>query len=357
MIGSNKKNFTKAHLFSNLNRKKNPGEEPRTSKPETVAITKKLLEKHLNALQRSLKVEIGYKTDAHIILGCEDFFNGISLAKNACLDVETVYQMLSPDGPFANFSKAHPNCIICPGSMYLSEEIPEEHNAVKYDQNGATNIPLATTTCYVTNIMPVFYQGKLVRLIRKGELVKFNKQYVKDVNDIKPSLFEKNKLRVISYHEDELESSIKDEENGKKSVCYLGKTLLPSEKKIMQEQLGVDLNQMAFTGDNLFSHEYMLGDERFLFLICGECNDGAGEYVSTTKTLLENNNYHYIIHSTAGVNVPPSYLEKSIYIHADSAKLNEVKADGKELVTTAEILDKKNNTRRFDYWLPLSNKL
>lgn len=312
MQGRHYNNF---YLFAKTHSSAQPDAKDQTLAEQT----RSMMETKLLAIQNLLR-----QSPAHekvIIVGCEDFFES-SLGAN-CFDMDTVYSMFAKE--FRELSLQFPNAIICPGSLYISTPIPAKHFGVKYNQEDS-NASLDKTLCYTSNIMPVFNNGILLRVIRKGEEIvqqtnvgarkpKIVSEKIADIDDFNPT--KSSKLKVLSYHEDELDSSMKDELAGKKGTCYLGKTLLPGEKAIIAEYFpSANLQE-------LFSHDVVIDGESFGFLICGEfnCKD------STSAKMLQDP-HDYIIHSTQGGDIFPSLQNCSVYIHSDFGVDSKVLKEG-----------------------------
>jgi len=269
--------------------------------------TKAILHTKLNLIREELKHLHANSQQKAIIVGTEDFFDGASWSHSRFFDLKAVYEMLATE--FIALSREFPNVIICPGSMYVSTPIPAAHESIKFAQDNISNQSLAKTVCYSTNLMPVLYNGQLLRIIRKGEKVRLGKASLESIEEIGKSGTPPNaKIKVISYHEDNLT----DVSMGTKhATCYLGKTLLPGEANLISEFLNLSSHE------TLFNHEAAIDGDKFIFVICGEFRADPG-FTSTAGEMLEKNFYDYIIHSTVGGDLFDRMIKpESIYIHSD----------------------------------------
>lgn len=257
------------------------------------------------------------KNELHIVAGCENFFDSTSFARNACMDMDTAYRFIAKD--LTELSSKYPNCIIAPGSIYVSTPIPKASPDIKFSQDGRKQL-LTKTTCYTSNLMPILFGGELLGIVRKGEKIKSGTiktgAYLDEIDHISSGDADKIKamqLSVTSYHEDSL-TDLADATTS--STCYLGKTLLPGEKELIQKHFKT-------TPEKLFKHEYDIAGKRLMALVCGEfrSEDGA----SSSAKILQENSYDIIIHSTRGGGLPPELRNKGkIYIHADAGNDNQL---------------------------------
>lgn len=259
-----------------------------------------------------------------IVVGSEDFFD--STLGHACFDMRAVYEVMANE--LKALSESYPNVLFCPGSLYISATIPDTHYQCSYIQHKRSEPTLASTTCYVSNIMPVYHNGELIRIIRKGDYLQEKIARAKGV-DLRPIIsadelsLPRNpppKLIVTSYHEDELDSIIMrpagDEVKELSGVCYLGKTYLPGEIALIKSILGENIDTNA-----LMNHEFEIQGSKCLALICAEFLDKNG----TTINLLDNNHYDYVIHSTNGVRLGKQFEgQLNVYVHSDQGGMTEI---------------------------------
>jgi hypothetical protein len=298
--------------------------------------TLQLLQNQLTTLEYELRELNRSAPGALNILACqEDFFRGAWVAKNACMDPEEVYRFMANE--LQELSARYPTTVIAPGSMYISTPIPHKHQSFSFDQDNERKRALSNTVCYVANVMPVLYGGQLMGVVRKGEPVKIqgadNKYHsLDDLNHLNPTSRFK-RLKVVSYHEDELSSTIS--EGNKESICFAGKTLMPGEKEILQAQFGTS---------NCFGHNYQIAGKNFMFLICGEFRSENGQVEkSTAGKLLQRNPFDVVVHSTVGGPIPENLQPDAIYVHADGGGMTGVKTAQLGSLIGQETL---NRTRR-----------
>lgn len=284
-------------------------------------VTKQRMQSKLDVLATQLDA-LPDSDSPHMVIGSEDFFD--STLDVACFDMRAAYEVMANE--LKQLSKKYPNVLFSPGSFYISTPIPDAHHMCSMEQEG-TKRNLKSTTCYVSNIMPIYYNGKLIRIIRKGEKIieKIPKKKGVDLRPISSAdeLSDKRsqpvKLSVISYHEDELDSIIKVPTQALSGVCYLGKTYLPGEIELIKKTFGASVDPQA-----LMNHEFELGGNTCLALICGEYIDES----STTRKLLANNQYDYVIHSTNGGNLGNVFEgHYRVYVHADQGQMSKITID------------------------------
>lgn len=259
-----------------------------------------------------------------IVVGSEDFFD--SALGHACFDMRAAYEVMTNE--LKALSELYPNVLFCPGSLYISAPIPDTHYQCSYIQQERSEPTLASTTCYVSNIMPIYHNGELIRIIRKGDYLREKIAHRKDA-DLRPiesadelSLLrnQQSKLVVTSYNEDELDSIImRPAGDGVKQlsgVCYLGKTYLPGEIALIKSLLGENIDTNV-----LMNHEFEIQGSKCLALICAEFLYKNG----TTIKLLDNNYYDYVIHSTNGVRLDKRFQGQfNLYVHSDQGGMTEV---------------------------------
>lgn len=307
-----------------------------TNQKDIQALTRHQIDKRASLIEKTIRKQ-PVKNMLNIAVGCEDFFKSSNLSTNRCMDLDKTYELIGPKGPFAQISAKYKNCLIVPGSLYISVPIPKEHGHHRFRQDGRLHL-LSSTTCYTTNIAPVYFQGKLLRIIRKGEMLEQNlngRQVPMRTTD-ELSALAASRLNVTSYREDNLTDLF---DNDKRGTCYLGKTLLPGEVRAMTRHLQTD------DFNKLFSHECTIGDKTFLFVICGEFR---GEH-STSGALL-NKEQDFIVHMCQGGPISEELRPKSsCYIHVDEGATTQVEVrqpDGNwKILPLEESLDPHNDLR------------
>lgn len=100
--------------------------------------------------------------DFAVVVGHEDFWGGFTSGE-LCLPQARLFDF------FANAMRAlssrYPLVLIIPGSAYAYSDASEEDTAT-YLQDG---VKIAKALYYVQNIIPVFYGGEWLRMIKKGD--------------------------------------------------------------------------------------------------------------------------------------------------------------------------------------------
>lgn len=286
-------------------------------------VTKQQMLKKIGEIEQQLK-SLPSSQDSLIVVGSEDFFD--STLGHACFDMTAAYQVMANE--LKALSKQYPNVLFCPGSLYISTPIPLTHQSCSYKQEDRSEPNLASTTCYVSNIMPIYYNGELIRIIRKGEQLQeriirakgVELRPIASVDELSTPRTPPPKLIVTSYHEDELDSIImrlaKADLKELRGVCYLGKTYLPGEIDLIKSTLGTNVDVKE-----LMNHEFEVNGSKCMALICAEFLDPKG----TTIKLLDNNKYDYVIHSTNGGNLGNNFEGSfSVYVHSDQGGMSKV---------------------------------
>lgn len=354
---------SRSRALENAHRSAPPTQLPLLSPASQVNETRLMLERRLAVIAAHLK-RLDPARDREtlkIFVGCEDFLKGGDIAANFCMDPETVYQSIATD--MRALSKQHPGVVLCPGTVYVSTEIPAPHgnNNLKFDQDGR-RARLDSTTCYTTNLMPVLYDGEVVAIIRKGERAEFrhllpnNKKKavshpLESIDDLSRFDQQPGRLSVTSYHEDNLTDLTDGKE--KTSTCYLGKTLMPGERELIERHI---LKGSDRSIDDLGRHDSIIAGKRFLFLVCAEfrLTGRDGENISTTGKLLSDDTappFDYIIHSSVGGDVPDAMQKNSRwYVHADFGVFNKVVArDRKQPLVPVVLEDPASDHEVFLY--------
>lgn len=325
-----------------------------------------LIKERLSVFEKYLSKAEFKKEHPAIIVGCEDFF-AVSFT-DRFYDLETVYSMFFKE--FVAISLKYPHIIFTPGSLNVSVPIPTDHQNIKFYQE-ANNRLMNNNGCYFSNLMPIFYNGELLRIIRKGELayltrqvtpltgknIKIERIAINSTEEISDYLkIDKNfKLFVVSFHEDEYDNMLK-KDNEPIPSCYLGKTLLPGEEKLIKKYCGNNINLST-----LFSHEAVIDKQSFCFLICGEFRgDSLPKWFgkeTTVGALLEKKAYDYIIHSSVGGDLNLSmYKNSKCYIHSDKSDVNvsaenKVILDGTTLATPDSVITEKDHDLQVSRYL------
>jgi len=291
------------------------------------------------------RIKVSGRTNENILfVGCEDFYGGADIALNHCAPVEAAYQAISDY--LIPLSQRHPNVTIAAGSIYISSALSEEHRSTCENltllQDGQKS-KVNMLVNFTANVMPVLRDGRLLALVRKGNHLMFRpygdgkrtltQSYV--LNRIDRKLPSSGKLLVSNYREDSLDDELRD---GKyQGTCFLGKTLLPGEPECIEAHLLKHFDPIATAltpelESQLFSHEFVVGGEKFLAIICGEFRDTGSDRPSEARLTalptgedLDNAvRYDWIVHPSVGGDVDDTLLNTAFhYVHSDFGGMNK----------------------------------
>lgn len=251
-----------------------------------------LLTKMVDTASKSLA-----KEDMPVIICGEDFFQGGDIFKGPigqCFDRDTTYCFIRDK--LTNLSKKYPNVLIVPGSMYVTEK----GKMGLYDQNSTKGVK---GNLYTQNIVPIFYNGSLIRIIKKGGFLQYEDQYKKrhDVCDsaTHKHLIEKNiKMSVVGYHEDQLDDY--------KHLIFVGKTPLPGERECLE--------RLKIYHDDIYSPIFLIKELKFGLEICGD------SHVNTLSK--QNLDFHIVVSNGIISSNIDSCKEDGFFVQADAGKSN-----------------------------------
>lgn len=194
-----------------------------------------------------------------IVLCGEDFFQGGDIATDkeivnntgTCIPRDMAFKFFAKE--LRELSEKYPEVIILPGSAYLSVKSLDADKAF-YDQDNQRNIK---PSIYVQNVMPVFYNGEWVKLIKKGSpLVANNKKILTESAFLEASSMVQ-RLVVKDYGEDNLTDI-------NRNLVVFGDTPLPNEEALLQQLNIVDEKNK----DNFFDPIFQLDNLVFGIEIC-----------------------------------------------------------------------------------------
>ncbi|MEH4929693.1 hypothetical protein [Enterobacter cloacae] len=305
-----------------------------------------------------------------LFVGCEDFFGSADIALNHCAPVEAAYQAISDY--LVPLSQRYPNVTIAAGSIYISSAISKELRStcehLTLLQDGKKS-KVNTLVNFTANVMPVLRDGRLLTLVRKGNHLMFRPDGGGKRSLIQPHVLSRidralpssGKLLVSNYREDSLDDDLRD---GKyQGTCFLGKTLLPGEPECIEAHLlkHFDPSATVLTTElesQLFSHEFMVGGEKFLAILCGEFRDaGSGGPSEARLTALPNGEdldnavrYDWIIHPTVGGDVDDTLLNTAFhYVHSDFGGMNKAVSHTEGVVGRQHQYAKSDDLVSFTY--------
>lgn len=194
-----------------------------------------------------------------ILIGHEDYFSSdLPTFKQGFITQDRGLHFCLDE--LAKLSVKHPNLVIMPGSFYLLQNaVPEDRKF--YRQNNSKNYH---AEMYVQNIAPAFYQGELIRLIKKGDylesMTKSGKAFITQKltceNEWLSALkSDCERLNVACYAEDELEDALP-------KMVMLGKTPLPGEEGL--------LKKLNLVREDLFDPTFTINGLTFGLEICAD---------------------------------------------------------------------------------------
>ena len=250
-----------------------------------------------------------------LILGHADFLGTSAFENNVFASPDAIYQALIDY--FIPLSKSHPRVIIAPGSIYLSKDIPESlrGSGLVYQQGGNKR-KLENAINFATILAPVFYNGKLVTLARKGEYLRYRQGNdgaggkLLTLSDLSQTIRAGTTLIAPHGREDDIAtiSELGEMEDIHSGAIFVGKTYLPEEKERASWYFcpceGDSDNAIL---DNLFNSEFMIDNEKFLIVIEDEFEKKHGytpsvrrKALSTNGSADDGNRYDWILHPAAG---------------------------------------------------------
>lgn len=195
----------------------------------------------LNQRYRELELIVKKASDVSpgilpVVVCGEDFFDGANVATHRevaektgkCMDRNLAFHFFQHQ--MTELSSRYPNVLIIPGSVYLSVDAAE-NDFLTYKQEGEV---IRKAVLYAQNVMPVFYAGNWMRLIKKGDYLTFPavKSVAKTEQDV-VALNEKSrdsKLNAVipKYAEDSLTDI-------SKGLVFFGATPLSGEAAMLKE--------------------------------------------------------------------------------------------------------------------------
>ncbi|HWA51521.1 MAG TPA: tetratricopeptide repeat protein [Patescibacteria group bacterium] len=179
-----------------------------------------------------------------IMLVCpEDFFRGAEIStdteesesRGKCMDRDTVFNFFNTR--MVTLSAKYPNVIIIPGSVYVSTDSLGDDHTFFYRGGTKKSTKIGKSSIYVQNIAPVFYNGKWVRLIKKGAPLVADRLKNGKVINQEHLLDEKTFLKKTDKG---INTKVFIEEYGEDTLCdlnknliFMGETPLPNEGTLL----------------------------------------------------------------------------------------------------------------------------
>jgi hypothetical protein len=230
------------------------GETKQTYKQRTLA----RLKKQKDVLSKFVEHAATYADENLLpVVACgEDFFQSSLIYTDSeykknqakCMDRDVVYRFIA--NTLTTISRRFPDVLIIPGSIYAGVDVTDDPN--RYAQNGRVR----KARFYTQNIAPVLFNGRVIRLIKKGGFL-FNKTTQEEIitsTDHARCYSKRHNMLVPRYNEDLLE----DLNDG---LIHLGKTALPGEESLL-----------AFLGfsEDLSNPHFDVSGIKFCLEICGD---------------------------------------------------------------------------------------
>lgn len=245
-----------------------------------------------------------------LIVGHADFFKTSTFENNVFSSPHSAYEamidMLIP------LSRQYPNAIIIPGSVYVSQDIPQylRQSALHYQQgNHVRNLGNIVNLSAV--MVPVLYKGRFVAMPRKGEHLHFKKRNAlpEQPATLLTTLDEIpwGATLIASNTDKAMKTYPLEHEGARTGTIFVGKTLFPGEQAKADWFFCPCPETNGTRGvENFFSNEFMIDDDKFLLVVEDEfIQHGNTRPIVRTNAYpeVENatdvNRYDWIIHCAA----------------------------------------------------------
>lgn len=245
-----------------------------------------LLTQAAEIIRRAMEVVQPSTESDHLalVIGPGDFWkSGCGLLTHGCLPQSLALDYFARE--MVALSAQYPQIILIPGSIYLSVDKLATDEKSYFRSNSNNFIP----SVYMQNIVPVFYSGKCLRLIKRGGyLLSINKN--EQNSAVKELTSESEFLNALSsVHCQYLEVlPCPEDESGALSipdVAFFGKTPLPGENLLLET--------LDLWSDRLFSPVFTIENVTFGVEI-GTDHDFAAQNLAAR---LENLDLHLLISS------------------------------------------------------------
>lgn len=257
---------------------------------------------------------IPWGNSLNLILSYEDFFGGAEICTEfeeenntaRCIDRDTAYDFFKNE--MSKLSARYPHILFIPGSIYLSVD-KSRSDFSRYSQENKDRKNTFLSKLYVQNVAPVFFQGKWVKLIKKGSYLEQGKKQITSENDFAKAIMQSiNKISVTDYHEDELT----DINNG---LVFFGLTPLPGESN--------KLDELNIVHHNFFNPIFSIDGFDIGLEICADHTKHIFESESTLDLHLVSSNG--VCQTYAHIN------KRGYYIQSDYDFIHIANAEGKEI--------------------------
>jgi hypothetical protein len=269
-----------------------------------------------------------------LILCHADFLETGGRSKSFLASPQAIYGALAAH--FIPLSRNFPDAIIVPGSLHMAQDVNAQlrHHGIRHQQSG-TLMYLDDAHYFWTTVVPVFHNGKLITIARKGEPLIYQEVAAHGqaqprsivLDDLDTSISDGGILRV-----ENLNPAVTSNGDVNADV-FAGKTLLPDERIQIAKAFFPAEQYLSYDGStSLFSNAFMLDGEKFLLVIEDEFKQRNQVMPTIRSKVLVNNPdavemvlYDWILHPAAGE--PLDDLMASAadnYLYADGILANHL---------------------------------
>jgi hypothetical protein len=242
-----------------------------------------------------------------LILCQTDFLETDGRSKNFLASPQAIYETLAAH--FIPLSQRFPDTIIVPGSLHMAQEIDTQlhHHGIRQRQGGTLRY-LDESKYFWATVAPVFHNGKLITIARKGEPLIYQEVAAHGKTEPMPivlgnldTTISDGGILLVANLNPKVASS--DEVN-----VFAGKTLLPGERKQIANIFFPAEEYLPYDSlNNFFSNTFMLDGEKFLLVIEDEFKQHEQPTPTVRSKVFVNNgeevdivSYDWILHPAAG---------------------------------------------------------
>lgn len=257
-------------------------------------------------------VQEKYDHEKVLLVANADFLRTSALGNNIFPSIDVAYQAIIDE--LIPLSKHFPNAIIIPGTIYISNDIPDDLrlNNIKYSEGERTRA-LKNVINFSSVISPVLHKGKIITIARKGEYL----AYLEDRLEQTQSATQLTNLdQPLPPRTTLIRKNVNTEKNLtpldtldiRTGTIFAGKTLMPNETTLADWFFCPCKGQNGKQGiENFFSNEFMINDNKFLLILEDEFTQYDKERPQVRKLAYpqkeqndEVNRYDWVIHISSG---------------------------------------------------------
>jgi len=282
------------------------------SQSEMALLMRKRVKDGCNEIRNILDQQTTLEQQRTLLLANHDFLGEGSVTLNSYAPPKVLYEALIEF--FIPLSRAYPNVIIAPGSIYISTDIPETLRRKKLTYTADNGTPKVAQAVHFSAIVaPVFYNGTLVTTARRGEYLAYqthpdNNESISEaaiwMDNLDTPIPSGARLIVHNDNQDHLIDPI-DADAGHQGTIFSGKTLLPGERVIAESVLRPHMAKNSTA--KIFQSDFMVQNEKFLLIIGNEFKVTRNFLPSLRLQLLPINSsedggvrYDWILHQSSG---------------------------------------------------------